>query len=231
MSKSSTSDSDSSEDENMAQLLEAADTTLIYDAMFITNAKKPQLIAGDSNQATKQAESQRYLHEGRDHQNDLSIPKSMQDFIYKKLSKKIASKIIFVDADYKRESKKTKVGNESAVKLLKDTEPIIHIDEMVALDEPIIVERSKPSIVKRQVEPDRMTDEEKLRAVAVNGKSILEGNEVRCWKARRVRTQKIFNYREKNKRLYLVEPTNEFSTKRTKNNWTESKIAKWKLVN
>lgn len=226
MSKSSTSDSDSSQDENMAKLREAADTTLICDAMFTTNTRKPQLIAGNSEGTTKQPESQRYSHENEYHQTDLNIPKSMQDFIYKKLSKKIASKIEFVDVDCKRKPNKSMVENDSAVKLLNDTKPITHIDEMVVMDEPIVVKRSKPSIVKRQIEPDRMTDEEKLRAVVVNAQSVLEGNEVRCWKARKVRTHKMFNYREKNKQLYLVEPTNEFSTKRKKNNWTESKIAK-----
>lgn len=174
--------------------------------------------------------SQRYLPDGDEHQADLNVPKSMQDFFYSKMSEKIAASIEFVDiVPAKSKKKKKKMKTESTVKLLRDTEPITHIDEAIALIEMISVKRKKPKIVRRQIEVDDLTDDEKVRTVVVDGESIVQGNEVRNWKAKRIRTHKMFNYREKNNKCYMIEPTNEFSAKRKKNNWAESKIAKWKL--
>lgn len=161
----------------------------------------------------------------------------MQDFFYNKMSMNIASSIEFVDIDgvcgygeRTMKSSRTRDENESAVKLLKDTDlTITHIDETVTPNEPILTKQTKPPIARRQIEPNEMTEKEKLRIVAVDGESIIQGNDVRYWNInKKIRTNKIFNYREKNCKLYLVEPTYEFSAKRKKNNWTESKISKWK---
>lgn len=201
------------------------------------------IITGDSKKnsiqkpsAADTQKSQRYLDDAEYHQTDLNIPKSMQDFLYSKMSKNIASSIEFVDivcnnSEQKRSKKNTKDKTEFVVKLLRDTEPITHIDKGVPLDEPILIKQRKPSIVRRQIEPIQMTNEDKLSAVVLDGESIQLGNEVRNWKPKKIRTHKFFNYREKNNKLYFVEPVNEFSAKRKKNNWTESKIAKWKLNN
>lgn len=156
------------------------------------------------------------------------------------MSMNIASAIEFVDIDrvygydaLTMKSSKRRDKNESAVKLLQGTElTITHIDETVTANQPIILKQTKPSIVRRQIEPNEMTENEKLRIVAVEGESIMQGNGFRNWNMNKtVRSNHIYNYREKNCKLYLVEPTNEFSAKRKKNNWTESKISKWKPSN
>lgn len=153
------------------------------------------------------------------------------------MSMNIASSIEFVDIDgvcgydaRTMKSSKTRDKNESALKLLQGTElTITHIDETVTANQPIITKQTKPSIVRRQIEPNEMTESEKLRIVAIDGESIMRGNDFRNRNInKKFRTNKIYNYREKNCKFYLIEPTNEFSAKRKKNNWTESKISKWK---
>lgn len=203
------------------------------------------IIAADAKLTTIQAtagaadalESQRHLYDTDDHQSDLNIPESMQNFFYNKMSKHIASTIEFVDVDCannkNRKSKQTKraATDKFQMKLLKDTLPITHIDEAIVTSEPISMKHAKPSIIRREIEPSEMTDEEKLRAIVVDGESILQKDDTRHWKAKKIRPHKMFNYREKNNKLYLIEPSNEFTAKRKKNNWTESKIAKWKSNN
>lgn len=186
-------------------------------------------------QAIGAPKSQRDLVEGERDQNDINIPRSMQDIFYNRMSKHIASSIEFVNVDCpssKRMAKKMKTvdDNQPAMKLLKGSDPIKHIAGTVALDGPIVMKQTKPSIARRQIEPNEMTDEQKVHAVAVDAESIIQGNEIRNWRPKKVRLHKIFNYREKNDRLYLVEPSTEFSARRKRNNWTESKISKWKLV-
>lgn len=248
MSEKLLSDSESSEDEMMARLREAADTTLISDNMFATSTTDRSFssslitwidyITDESQKNAKPtvgtanaSRSERYLDDTADHYTDLNIPQSMQNFLYNKLSENISSSIEFInivcaEGDRQRSQSGTENVHKSAVKLLKDTEPIIRIDN----EAPSAAKQTKPSIIRRQIESDGITYKEKLKAAVLNGESILLGHEVCKWKSRKVRTQKVFNYREKSNKLYSSDPLNEFSAKRKKNNWTESKIAKWKSL-
>lgn len=145
------------------------------------------------------------------------------------MSTNIESSVEFVDIPVKK--KTAKQTGSGGVKLLSDTEPITHIGPIEIGEDRLNncpVKHSKPKIQRRQIEPDAQTKEEKLRMVVIDGNTILQKAEIQHWKQRKIISNKMFNYREKNSVLYLVEPTNEFSALRKKNNWSENKIAKMK---
>lgn len=154
----------------------------------------------------------------------------MQDFVYKKMSNKINNSIEFVEVSSKKSKKKKAEQDElGCVRLLSDTDPITAIDFVPeVVDRP--VDCKKPEIKRRIVEPDEYNDEEKLKLASIDSDSILQQTETKNWKPKKVKPNKLFKYREKNSILYAIEPENEFSALRKKNNWCESKIAKfpWK---
>lgn len=179
----------------------------------------------------KQLKSQRHI----DHDEieaDLNVPKSMQDFIYKKMAKKIADSIEFVETVPKKEKKRKQNGNatnECCVRLLKDTDPITKIE--VELDVPLESnKRPKLKIKRREVEADVYSHEEKIKMAAIDAERILQQTDTKGWKSKKPKSHKLFEYRAKKSVLNLVEPTNEFSALRKKNEWNESKIANspWK---
>lgn len=227
--------SSSSEDENADLLREAADTLLINDDLFKSGLKEENKSttstgAAPEPKSTDKLKSERYL-EFTEHYNDLSIPKSMQDFVYKKLSQNIDKIVEFVDVEegdgVKKKKKNKKV--KPIVKLLNDTDPIEHLEENVKDNFDFSIEKKKkPEIKRRIIEADDYSDEAKWKLSAVDGDSIVNGDHIKCWKKRKNRIGKYFEYREVKNVLYLKEPENEFTAQRKKNNWVESKISKWK---
>lgn len=179
--------------------------------------------------STHTLKSQRYI----DHDEieaDLKVTKSMQDFVFKKMSKKIEDSIEFVEVPPKKKKKKIMLPNETCcVRLLKDTEPITKID-LITEDDMRSVNNKKIELKRRLVEPDNYNDEEKIKLVAVDGESILKQLEIKSWKSKKSRQNKVFHYRKNKTVLHFIEPENEFSALRKKNNWDESKIANspWK---
>lgn len=174
-----------------------------------------------------QLKSQRYI----DHdeiQADLNVPKSMQDFVYKKMSMKIADSIEFIEIPSKKGKKReqTDTINACCVRLLKDTDPITRIDEEsdVSVD-PNKNTNTKLEIKRRSVEPEIYSHDEKIKMAAVDGERILQRIDIEGWKSKKPKTHKIFNYLKRKSTLQLVEPTNEFSALRKNNTWNESKIA------
>lgn len=169
-------------------------------------------------------QSQRNLLHDDIHQTDLIVSKSMQDFFYAKMSQNIATSIEFIDGSCVHKKKRRTKG-EFAVKLFNDTGPVTHIDGTTASDQR---KQIATPIVRRQIESSEMCERDKYREVVIDGESIIRGDDVRCWKPRKMRPHKYFNYREKKGTLFLVEPITEFSALRKKHNWSESEIAKWK---
>lgn len=154
----------------------------------------------------------------------------MQDFVYKKMSQKINDSVEFVDVPVKKTKKRKNTDNkQSFVRLLNDTDPITIIDFEPQIDVKPSA-RKKVEVKRRVIEADEYNDEEKLRMASVDGERILEQTETKSWKPKKVKANKMYEYREKNSVLYAVEEENEFTALRKKNNWTESKIAKfpWK---
>lgn len=139
------------------------------------------------------------------------------------MSKKIAESIEFVEVSSKKSKKKNETSSLGCVRLLKGTDPITQIDETIKSDKS--APRQKISVTRRVVEPDGYNDETKLEMAVIEGDSILQQTEIKGWKAKKIKPNKLFKYREKNAILYEIEAENEFTALRKKNNWSEGKIA------
>lgn len=224
--KMSSSSSDS-EEENFVKLREVAEVALINDNKLLVKASKGvkvETINAPGKIDNELTKSERYLDES-DHHMDLQVPKSMQDILYRKLSENITKNIEFVEpAPVKR--KLPKQSTKAVVKLLRDTEPIKRFEESVDVDVGFVAKQVKPKIEKRNIEKDDSSCEEKIRLAVIDPSEF--ANETSKWRTKRIDQNKFYEYRKKNSILYLVEPNNEFSSLRKKNNWSESKIAKWK---
>lgn len=149
------------------------------------------------------------------------------------MSKKIEDSIEFVDVNKKKKKNNLHSQNEtSCVRLLKDTEPITKID-LISGDDMKSVNNKKIELKRRIVEPDNYNDEDKIKLAAVDGESILKQCEIKNWKSKKSKQNKVFHYRKNKTVLHFIEPENEFSAIRKKNNWDESKIANspWKHYN
>lgn len=173
--------------------------------------------------------SQRYI-EHDEVETDLRVPKSTQDFVYKKMSRRIEESVEFVEFSDKKSKKKNHSDDEmSGIRLLKDTDPITKID-LISEDDMKPNKGTKFELKRRIVEPDGYSQEEKIRMTVIDGESILKQTEIKGWKLKKVKPNKMFNYRAKKSIVEFIEPENEFSALRKKNNWNESKIANspWK---
>lgn len=180
--------------------------------------------------------SQRYIdHKEMEEDSKISQPK--QDFVYKKLSKRINESIEFVEVLTQKKNKDKHKAVEEAVagvRLLNDTDIIQRIDYYLddeRLQTELIVQAAtkKPKIKRRIIEPDGLVEDEKLKLSVIEGVKILQQTETKAWKPKKNRPHKVFYYREKKSVLYLQEPQNEFTALRKKNNWTESKIENFHL--
>lgn len=103
----------------------------------------------------------------------------MQDFVYKKMSKKINNSIEFIEVSSKKSKKKKANQDElGCVRLLSDTDPITAIDFVPeVVDRP--VDYKKPEIKRRIVEPEEYNDEEKLKLTSIDSDSILQQTETK----------------------------------------------------
>lgn len=173
--------------------------------------------------------SQRYL-DTDGIEGDLKVPKSMQDFMHKKLSKKIAETIDFIEIDGAKKKTKRKdiVESVPSVRLLKDTDPIKYLDvtEGEAADWVKPTDCKRLEVKRKVVEPIQVDEDEMIRMATVDGKDVLAKRDTEAWKKRKGDKKKLFEYRQKQKTLHLIERDNEFSKLRRKNKWDESKIAK-----
>lgn len=146
----------------------------------------------------------------------------MQKFVSKKLTKLIESRVEFVDIiDVCRQDLEIKTEEtKDEIKLLNDV--ILQINWNRS-EETVGDQRKKPQIRKRILSDadDSKTESMRLSEAVFDPRYIQE--EVSNWRIKPKRL--LFEYREKNGKLFEVEE-NEFSEKRRKNNWDESKIAR-----
>lgn len=193
-------DSDSSDDEDNAQIrqfLEATDQTLLTNDMFSNDCSaRTQKATEDesvssiatpgANRVQERPKSERYLNDdkGEDSSfNDLQISKQMQLHIWRKLSAIIESQVKFCKPEKLPDgAEKEKPINK--VKLFTDAKCYV-IDDIP--EEPI--HQKKPIIKRRRVdaEPD---DEPCWGAIAVSGESILDGKDMECWGSQRARDRR-----------------------------------------
>ncbi|XP_055709925.1 uncharacterized protein LOC129805772 [Phlebotomus papatasi] len=196
-------------------LEQAIDTTFLNDAMFKNFGNKHE------KEETKGLKSERYLPEAEEVDKELPVTESMQKFMSKKLSDLVAKQTYFVE-----ESPRKKVSaspNDSGIRLLKDSQ--VYVKEENISNEQMELPRA-PKKKKKPKISDELTENEKVQQSAICPDIILNQEDIRHWDTKT--KGKIFHYREKKSKLYLQEPENEFTKIRKKNNWDESKIAKYK---
>ncbi|EDV46531.1 uncharacterized protein LOC6550166 [Drosophila erecta] len=230
--KSRDSDSESEDDAQMRQFLEAADTTLLTNAMFQSQPKAEVREAANEEQpvTTKKnnappVKSERYVEDQDAPASDLQISLEMQTHIWKRLSGIIQEQIEFsLDAP-------NCVGKQKPppdkVKLVSNADCYLIAD---LVEEGPPGPKKKPTI-RRRTPKEEQCATEALNSVVVTGKSILEGRDLLAWAQKRTRHDKVFQYRASNPnatKLVAIEPTNEFTKRRRQNNWNESRISKKK---
>ncbi|KAM8718374.1 hypothetical protein ACLKA7_000186 [Drosophila subpalustris] len=225
------SDSDEENEAQMRQFLEAADPTLLTNAMFQTQqqlslSKEIPLPAVASQQQQQQElpRSERYLDpEQKTSADDLQISEHMQTHIWRKLSAIIQNQIEFCEPQTQQMMGEEEEKAISQVKLVANADCFISNEIR-----PEKLPQKKATIKRRQLEleqPDRST----LSSIAVSGEFILNGQDMKCWAQRQSRNHKLFAYKAcdaQGHKLLAIEPTNEFSALRRKNKWNESKICK-----
>ncbi|XP_016981635.1 uncharacterized protein LOC108046457 [Drosophila rhopaloa] len=230
--RSSDSDSDSEDDAQMRQFLEAADTTLLTNAMFQGQPKTdPGEVAKKEQPVTTRildrptVRSERHLEEQEAPARDLQITQEMQTHIWSRLSGIIQDQIEF-SLDEPNLLKEQKPPPDK-VKLVSNADCYLIAD---LVEEGPPGPKKKPKIKRRTAEEDQSSPEA-LNSVVVTGESILDGKDLLAWAQKKPRQDKIFQYRASDPnatKLLAIEPTNEFTKRRRQNNWNESKICKIK---
>lgn len=152
---------------------------------------------------------------------ELPVTESMQKFMSKKLSDLVAKQTYFVEETPTK--KVSESPNDSGIRLLKDSH--VYVKEENIGNEQIKVPRAPKRKKKRKI-CDELTEDEKIQQSVICPDAILNQEDIRHWNTKT--KGKIFHYMEKKSKLYLQEPENEFTQIRKKNNWDESKIAKYK---
>ncbi|XP_016947979.1 uncharacterized protein LOC108023220 [Drosophila biarmipes] len=223
--KPESSDSDSEDDAQMRQFLEAADTTLLTNAMFQKAKEEQPLVAEICKDDRHPAKSERYVEEQEAPTSDLQITQEMQTHIWSRLSGLIQEQIEF-SLETPNCAGKQKPPPDK-VRLMSNADCYLSAN---AVEEGPPGPKKKPTIKKRIPKEDQSSPEA-LGSVVVSGESILEGKDLLAWAQKKPRHDKIFQYRAsdpKATKLQAIEPTNEFTKRRRQNNWNESKISKKK---
>ncbi|SPP77696.1 uncharacterized protein LOC117581237 [Drosophila guanche] len=222
-------DSDSDEDDaQMRQFMEAADHTLLTNAMF----QKGAAATADPKLAAPPAKSERHLDEqdaGAGTASDLHITEEMQSHIWRKLSSIIQNQIEFCEQ---------KSADEAAEPCHDHVRLVSYADCYLSAE---IVDtgppgpKKKPTIKRRTLSEDKCsTGAAKtlaLAAVAISGESIMEGKETLAWAQSKPRQGKLFEYKatdEQGHKLQALHPLNEFTERRLQNRWNEAKIRRRK---
>ncbi|XP_030382307.1 uncharacterized protein LOC115629860 [Scaptodrosophila lebanonensis] len=231
-------DSDGDEDNILVQqFLEAADHTLLTNAMYQT----PKTHIKELPMAAKKQvplKSERYLDDddGNDATtNDLQISEQMQTHIWHKLSAVIQHQVEFClpkSPVGQLEKRATTFPLTSELKLLSNADCFINTNTVEITPQEL---QKKITIKKRLLKGEFLTasdTELPLASVAVSGDAILEGRDMLCWAKRPTRQNKLFEYVASDPlghKLHAKEPLNEFTALRRRNAWTEAKI-RYRLV-
>ncbi|XP_021705350.1 uncharacterized protein LOC5574440 isoform X2 [Aedes aegypti] len=220
--------SSESEDENIKRFLEAADTTLINDAMFQgTSAEKQNEPVKDNviKTASECPKSNRYLVEEENvFQSDINVTESMKKFVGKKLSAIIDQNIAFIEVKDKKVSKsKTEPADSSGVKLLSDCDLFLKTSDAIENATLLPESKTKKPIKRRAVESDCLGEKEKLALAAIEPSSISALTKCRTNRPKAV----VYEYKTAGSSNLLQEPKNEFTEAKRKNKWDSSKIAQF----
>ncbi|XP_036319340.1 uncharacterized protein LOC118733854 [Rhagoletis pomonella] len=232
---SASSDSDDGDDEQMRQFLEAADSTLLTNAMFRGSEdcshvkesldKKVDVFICEQ----KAPRSNRYLVEEEVKSDaDFITTEAVRKHIAKKLSELIMSRVEFCDFQTLNIAQKPW---KSRVTILADAGCYVKSYEEFEFESK--GPTKKPVIKKRRIDdPNQAAKQEDLfKEAAVTSKDILSGQLITGWASKRLRKGKVFNYESDCiGNLHLKPEENEFTKIRRKNQWHESKIKRNKNI-
>ncbi|XP_013188337.2 uncharacterized protein LOC106133232 [Amyelois transitella] len=185
--------SDSSEDEDLSRFREAVDTSftkLINDSRNKTST---------THTDTVKPKSERYLEEAS-HYNDVKVPEELQKRIGAKVSDLIRKNIKFVDAEpIALKNRKIKGG----VKLFRDSESYLSAEDPKDTYTAVHNAEYRKNKKKRKIEEDDKNENDKIKAVALDGAYIISKEATKHWKSRR--KEKVFKYKENGNVLTAVE--------------------------
>lgn len=201
--------SSESEDENLKKFAESVDTSVFSNNLY--NGEKVE------EEPKVELKSQRNLeHEENVFQSEVNVSETMQNFVGKKLSKLIEDQIEFVE----KEETFDDAEEVNALRLLRGSK------QVVKLCDDFIENRKKVPIKRRKIDNDDEPEEsEKIKSSAIKREDITE--ETKSWANKS--KHKAFEFKSKRGIGYLRDPTNEFTERRNKNAWNESKIKTAKL--
>ncbi|ALC49325.1 CG32554 [Drosophila busckii] len=231
--QNSDTDSDGDDDSQMRQFMEAADHTLLTNAMFqnqkpISDTSTLPVPALTNAAVEEQPKSERYLDEEDQNagfSSNMQISEQMQKHIWRKLSAIIENQIEFYETNI-RDPHQEETPNINQVQLVANANCYIQ-DDIV----PEVIQQKRPKIKRRQVEDEPTSKAESLASIVVCGETILKGQDMQHWAQRKPRKDKLFEYKTCNAqdcKLQAIDPTNEFTAQRHKNKWNESKISQKK---
>lgn len=215
--------SSESEDENIKKFLEAADTTLINDAMFQRDPREHQKQDRPAKPVDR-PKSNRYLVEEESvFQSDINVTDSMKKFVGKKLSAIIEQKITFVELSDPTKRQSDQSSDSYGVRLLRGSASYLKVDHE---DSVAPMPRSKLAdpVRKRMVEPDDRNEKEKVGLSAIEPNAISAST--KCWTNRPKAV--LYEYKANGSMNVIQEPVSEFTHLKRRNNWDESKIAKYR---
>ncbi|XP_058817145.1 uncharacterized protein LOC131680447 [Topomyia yanbarensis] len=202
-----------SENDKIKKVLDAADTTLINDGMFQNPINGQEANTGIENPTVQCYPSNRYLIEdGNTCETNINVTESMRNFFGKKLSSIIDQTIEFVYTD--DGTLKKKCSDPCGVRLLKDCDVFLQVSSNVESK----TKFKNHKKVRRQLDKIEM---KKVQLVAVDANYVAHKT-TQCWSNRPKAI--VYTYKGENLNFFLQYPANEFTIKRRKNKWDESKI-------
>lgn len=165
--------------------------------------------------------SQRHIADDNERIDDLLIPEEVQKFVSKKLAKIIENRVEFVDI---RGSDEAEHRTDNTVQQISLLDNVVLSIDWADGETTKYNERKKQDIKKRKIPDvdDSKADSVRIREAVIHLEDV--SKEINNWKTRPKGT--VFEYHEKNGKLYEVEPTTEFSAMRKRNNWNECKISR-----
>ncbi|XP_054730465.1 uncharacterized protein LOC129239158 [Anastrepha obliqua] len=227
---STSSDSDDEDNEQMRQFLEAADTTLLTNAMFQPSLEERGPIkenltdnVADTASEQKVLPSNRYLLEEEGKTDaDFITTEAVKKHIGKKLSELIANSVEFGDLETPTSVQKTRksrvilfTGAGCYVKPYEEFE----FESNGPTKRPVIKRKKLDDHEKKEKQEDLYD------MASVSAEDILSGKLTAGWAPKRERNDKLFSYKcDANGKLHLNPEENEFTKLRQKNHWNESKI-------
>lgn len=174
------------------------------------------------------AKSNRKVDEPVASKDDIEVTPSMQKSVAKKLASIIDNQIQFVDSREATADEVNDAGDDEGgfgIRLFSNSAAPVTIlnPENTPVAHPKKA-NTRPAIRKRirDPSPDEAT---KLAEAVVDASYILDQIEVRGWHRNQKRLDKNLDlYNLRNGSLFPVEPINEFTKLKRKNNWDEKKI-------